>query len=493
MKPVAHFVTRFSKLTLILSTIAIVIFGFFGFQVFGNLQAGGYDNPNSDSSKVYDILEQTYDQRVPEVILIVDFNQSADSDQAAEIALKLSNAVRAEPGVKRIDSYYTMNRPASLKSRDGEQAYFFVHLDSDQVKNDASAAIEEDFDGQYEGATVYVAGWTTISTEINDVITEDLVFAETLAIPLTILLLLFIFGSVVSAGLPFVVAGFSILASFFTLWFISKTTDVSVFGVNLVTGLGLGLGIDYALLMVNRYREERANGLDTVKATQKTVETAGRTVLFSGLTVATVLVGLSFFPQYFLKTFAYSGISVVLFALVATLFTLPALFNILGDKINLGSLRLANKETKDHGAWANVAKFVMRKPIATSLVTLIALGSLASLGAGVEFGQVDDRILPVQDRVVVANDQIRRNFEGREATPIEIIIKGATPEEILTFAEAVSNEPHIVRVQSTQGISTQGSTDFFSGILFGAYEKDDYQRVVAITDIDSRSTNGYNL
>lgn len=493
MKSIARFVTRFSKMTLAVSIALIAIWGYFGVGVFATLQGGGYDDTKSDSAEVYRLLETVYDQRVPEVILIVDFNESADSESAAEVALKLSNEVRAVEGVRRIESYYTLNRPESLRSKDNQEAYFFVHLVSDAANNKISAAIQDKFQGDYGSAFVHVAGWTTVATEINGQISKDLAFAEMVAVPVTILLLLFVFGSIVSAGLPFIVAIFAIIGSFFALWLTTQFTEVSVFSVNLVTGLGLGLGVDYALLMVNRFREERAKKLSVEEATRRTIETAGRTVVFSGLTVATVVLALSFFPQYFLKSFAYAGFSVVMLAMIASIFTLPALFNLLGDKVNLGKVKFGNKPTSDSGTWANVAKFVMRKPLAVLTVTLIALGSLASFSFTAKFGQVDDRILPADNPVVLANDQVRKNFQGREATPIEIIIEGATQDEIQSFAEKVSRQEHIVRVQSTSGFSVDGQTDLATGLFFGSYKKDNYQRIVAITDIDSRSTTGYNL
>lgn len=493
MKAVARFVTRFSKLTLAVSIALVAVFAFFGVGLFPALQGGGYDDTKSDSAEVYRLLESVYDQRVPEVILIVDFNENADSEASAEVALKLSNEVRAVEGVTRIESYYTLNRPASLRSKDTQEAYFFVHLESDAANNKISKAIQEEFQGEYGSAYVHVAGWTTVATEINGQISKDLAFAEAVAVPVTLLLLVFVFGSLVAAGLPFIVATFSIIGSFFALWIVSLNTDVSVFGVNLVTGLGLGLGVDYALLMVNRFREERAKKLSVEEATRRTIETAGRTVLFSGLTVATVVIALSFFPQYFLKSFAYAGFSVVLLAMVASIFTLPAVFNLLGDKVNLGKVKVGNKPTTDTGTWANVAKFVMRKPVAVLTVTLLALGSLASLSFTAQFGQVDDRILPADNRVVLANDQVRNNFQGREATPVEIIVVGASQDEVQNFAEEVSRQENIVRVQSTSGFSVDGVTDTASGLLFGSYKKDNYQRIVAITQIDSRSTDGYNL
>ena len=214
-------------------------------------------------------------------------------------------------------------------------------------------------------------------------------------------MLLFVFGSVVAAGLPIMIAVLTILGSFFFIWISSLLTETSTFSVNLVTGLGLGLGIDYALLMVNRYREQRQQKQEVSKAVEVTMLTAGRTVFFSGITVALVMVALNFFPQTFLKSFAMAGLVSVSLAVAAALIALPALLNLLGDKLERWPL-FKHRPTKDVGFWSKLAVFVMKRPVAIIVVSVIALGSLASLGANIKLGLIDDRILPPDNRVVVA-------------------------------------------------------------------------------------------
>lgn len=493
MNSIARFVTRFSKLTIAISAILVSLSAVFGLGVFSNLQAGGYDDPNSESSKVTSILETNFHQSAPELTLIVDFHQNVDQPDSTELAASLVSDLEQIKGVKTVDNYYTANRNPALRSTNQQQVYFFIHLTKGAANNDAFKQIEKQFSGAYQSATIYITGMKATTSEINDVISSDLTFAESIAIPVTIILLLFVFGSLVSAGLPLIVAACSIICSFFCIWVVSQFSDVSIFGLNLITGLGLGLGIDYALLLVTRFREERAKGLSAEAATQNTVLSAGRTVLFSGVTVATVLVALIFFPQYFLKTFAYAGISVTLFSLVASLFTLPATLNLLGERVDKLKIRKVEKPVSDKGAWAFVAKAVMRRPLGILAIILISLGALAGLARGAQFGQVDDRILPATNKVVVANNQIRENFTGRESTPIEIIVEGASQADIEIFADAISLQNHIVRVQSTLGISVAGKTDYAAASLFSNYQYNEQQRIVAITNIDSRSTAGFDL
>ena len=206
--------------------------------------------------------------------------------------------------------------------------------------------------------------------------------------PLTFVLLLLVFGSLVSAGLPFVVAAGSVLGSFLLVWLVSLTTDVSVFGLNLITGLGLGLGIDYALLVVNRFREElalagAAPAQDAVRAAvARTVATAGRTVVFSGATVFVVLGAMTFFQQYFLRSFGYAGMAATLTAVLAALTGLPAALSLLGTRVDRFRVLRRDLTPRDEGVWSTISRFVMRRPVPVLVATLAVLGTLAPPPSG---------------------------------------------------------------------------------------------------------------
>jgi RND superfamily putative drug exporter len=307
------------------------------------------------------------------------------------------------------------------------------------------------------------------------------------------ILLIFVFGSLISAGLPMMVGGLAILGSFFFIWVSTQLTDTSVFALNLITGMGLGLGIDYALLIVNRFREERKLGTDVSEAVRRTLATAGRTVLFSGLTVAIVLGAMLFFPQYFLKSFAIGGVVVVMLAVAGALIALPALLNLMGDRINKLKVIRGDLSPKDSGIWSTLARFVMRRPLPILLVTMIGLGGLMSLSSSVVFGQVDDRVLPRTNPAVIASDVIRDRFSAREGSPVDIVIEGATQSEIVEYTIALSQQPNILRVQSTAGIAQKGNLDDGYAPAFADYATGSYERIVAIHNIDSRSTEGLAL
>jgi RND superfamily putative drug exporter len=333
-----------------------------------------------------------------------------------------------------------------------------------------------------------------VTSELNAMISSDLALAETIALPIMLVLMIFVFGSLVAAGLPLMVGALSIVGSFFFVWVATLFTDTSVFSANLITGLGLGLGIDYALLMVNRFREERQAGSNVSEAVEKMVLTAGRTVLFSGMTVAIVLGSMAIFPQYFLKSMAYAGVAVVGLSLASALFALPAALNLLGDRVNKFTLYKGALEHQDEGIWADIARSVMQKPIRVLLVSVLALGSLVALGNGVQFGQVDDRILPRDNRVVAASNIIRERFEGREANPVEVLAKGASDDQVVEYAKALSADASIKSVRTSEGYFENGEqiapANPFDPTKYAA---GDYRRIVAIHDVESRGTSGLEL
>jgi len=288
MRPLSNFVIRHSKLSLF-GFIALVLLSLIGgFQAFGNLKGGGYNDPGSDSDKVTQMLTKDFGQIDPEVVLVVDMGRSVDDVQSASNGGLLATELAKTTGVKAVSSYYSLGRTPTLKSKDGTAVYFFAKLEEGSKTAAVSKDIQDTFSGNHFGATIYVAGWGPITSEINHTIEVDLTTAESVAVPITLLLMIFVFGSVIAAGLPLMIAGLTILGSFFFIWLASLFTDTSTFSVNLVTGLGLGLGIDYALLMVSRFREERAKDQDVATAVEVTVLSAGRTVFFSGVTVALV-------------------------------------------------------------------------------------------------------------------------------------------------------------------------------------------------------------
>jgi RND superfamily putative drug exporter len=489
----AELVVRHKKAAFFSFVAIILLSTVWGFQSFANLKAGGYDDPTSTSARVTELLSSDFKTENPNVILIADMPDYVDSIASKKIGAELTSKLETYEGVNEVSSYYSLGNPPSLRSDDGKAVYFFVKADSKDIEVSLGKKISDELTGDFKGAEIYVAGFAAISSSISEQISTDLAAAETIAVPLTLLLLVFVFGSLVAAGLPMLVGGMAILGSFFFVWISTQITDTSIFAMNLITGMGLGLGIDYALLMVNRFREERAAKNSVEQSVVRMMASAGRTVLFSGLTVAIVLAAMFFFPQYFLKSFALGGGVVVFLAIAGALIALPALLAMLGDRVNLIRLTKIKTKAASEGAWSNLARFVMKRPIAVLLVTLISLGGLMTLMHGVQFGQVDDRILPSSNKAVIANNVIRERFSGREGAPVELLIKGADTNDIYSLTEELSKIPHILRVQSALGISQNGQLDSSYAPALASYSNDNWQRVQAIHDVESRSPEGQKL
>ena len=478
MRRIGNLVVRRSKLILFGFVSLVVLSSFWGFQAFGALKGGGYDNPNSDSTLVTELLQSEFGVDPAEVLVLVDLPSDADETDANgfpvhfELVQELSADLLDIEGVDSVLNYYTLGSPPNLKSEDGKLIYLLVDLDNNVDQTPVVAEIVDDYTGDYQGAQVHVSGFGAVTKAINETIYEDIIRAEIVAVPIVVLLLIFVFGSLVAAGLPLFVGGLAIVGSFLIIWIGSQFTDVSIFAHNLVTGLGLGLGIDYSLLVVNRFREERAAGNDVATSVSNTVASAGKTVLFSGLTVALVLVSMVFFPQYFLQSFALAGVAVVIFAILGAAVAVPAMLNLLGDRVN--SIRLIKRDLapKDTGAWEKIARFTMRRPLPVLFVGLLFLASLFSLSSSVVFGQSDDRVLPADSPARVASDLLRERFEGRETSPIEILVKG-TDEQVNEFIDVVADQEDIVRVAI---VPTQ--------------EESQWVRINAITDLEPRSPEG---
>ncbi|CAB5142110.1 unannotated protein [freshwater metagenome] len=269
---------------------------------------------------------------------------------------------------------------------------------------------------------------------------------------MTFILLAFVFGGLVASAMPLVVGVSAILGSFLIMYLLTLFTGVSIFALNLITGLGLGLGIDYSLLIVNRFREELHAGKSVEDSIVNTVATAGKTVFYSGLTVVLTLMSLVMFPQMFLKSFGYAGVTVVIMAVLGALVALPALLAMLGNKIDNVVVRKSAIAPKEDGRWADTARFVMRKPISVVVLSLIILTVLAAPIKNIVFSQVDSQVLPANNSAAIAARVIIERFPGQEGNPIEIIVpKGAfMGTQINQYTTEISQLPGIIRIGDSQ-------------------------------------------
>jgi RND superfamily putative drug exporter len=431
------FIVGHRKNVLITYIIAILIAGGIGSLSFSRLDAGGYSDLNSESAKAANYITDTFKVPDPVAILIVDAGaRSVDDPAVVAEAGSLEREVAATKGIKDTESYWSKGNAPPLRAADGKAAFIFIYADIENYDFDGYGAvgkvIAEKFDGKYKSLEVYAAGGAVVTNAINSKIKTDLLLAEGIAIPLTFILLAFVFGALVASAMPLVVGVGAILGSFFFTYLLTLVTDVSVFALNLITGLGLGLGIDYALLIVNRFREEMHNGKSVEESAIITVGTAGKTVFYSGLAVMVTLSALLLFPLNFLKSFGYAGAIVTLFAIFGALIPLPALLAILGKRVDKGVTRKGGLTPKEDGRWASTARLVMARPIPVVIASLAILIVMALPIANIAFAQVDSRVLPESNRAAISSAVLEDRFTSFTGSPIEVILPdGAGREDSL--------------------------------------------------------------
>ena len=453
-----------SKLVLLTSLLGILISGAVGFQAFGKLDGGGYNDPKSESSRAFEYLKSEFQVKDPAVILVIDSpNVTVDDVKVRQTVDDITAKVKATDGVTEVISYWNTGSP-QLLSDDRKAGYLFAYSNDGSFDglSDIAKKVEAQVGNQYQGLAIYYTGTGAVGDAINTKIGDDLKKSETLAIPLTFILLLFVFGGVIASAMPLVVGMSAILGSFFIIYLLTLITDVSIYAMNLITGLGLGLGIDYSLLIVNRFREEFHQGKSIQEAVIRTVATAGRTVFFSGLTVLVTLASLLFFPLNFLKSFGYAGIAVVALAVLGALIPLPATLALLGKRIDKWVIKKSSVTPKEDGRWADLARFVMRKPLTITILTLILLGILAAPIRNIAFGQTDVTVLPKSHPVAQTSQLIDKRFPGREATPVEFLFidgeKNLSSGEIDNYKNKVKSVPGITHI--TENTTSNGIIRF---------------------------------
>ena len=447
-----HVIFKRRKSAVILFIVGILVAGGFGSLAFSRLDSGGYSDPNSDSYKVYEYLTEELKLSDPAVVIIVDSGSTDVTDPVvAQKGIALEKKIAQEEGVTKTLSYWTSGGEATLKSADGKAAYILVYGEGEAFTPESQKLgkiMQEKYDGSYEGLTLYAGGVGVVGHAITKKISDDLKIAELISIPLTFILLVLVFGALAASAMPLIVGVAAILGAFFILYLFTLFTTVSIYALNLTTGMGLGLGIDYALLMVNRFREELHRGKNIEDSIVTTMATAGKTVFYSGMTVLVTLLSLTFFPLPFLQSFGYAGVSVVALAVIGALFGLPPILAILGDRIDKGVVRKSAITPKEDGRWAKTARLVMKRPVSAVVLSMVILGIMAAPITNIKFSQGDSRMLPADNKAAFATALQAERFPGQTGTPIEIIIiDGADKlDEINAYTQKLGQTAGIVGV-----------------------------------------------
>jgi RND superfamily putative drug exporter len=456
-------IVRRRRTVLVATLLGLVVAVVVGAGVFSALTNGGFDDPRSESTRAIETLDEEFDTGSADLVAIVTASGGdVDADDVVAAGSALTAELAAIEGTDDVASYWSLGAPAPLRSTEGDRALVLMRFPGAEEDPERIATIEtiiDEYSGlQRDGITVGLAGTEPVFAAIGETIKGDLARAEMIAVPLTLLLLLFVFGGLVAAGLPVLVGAVSVFGAFMVLWTVTLFTNVSIFSINLVTALGLGLAIDYSLFIVSRFREERARGRSVDDAVIRTVETAGRTVAFSAITVAISLSALLIFPLYFLRSFAYGGIGVLVVAMLISVVSLPALLAVLGPRVD--SLRLFHRRDVHvgEGFWHRLATGVMRRPGMVAIAGVTVLVALGLPFLNVEWGVPDDRVLPASAEVRQQSDILRNEFDSSEGDAFAIVATGGTDDaSIAAFASEVSRVDGVARVDSAVGRFVDGA------------------------------------
>jgi uncharacterized membrane protein YdfJ with MMPL/SSD domain len=451
----------------------MVASGIFGIPVAKSLSAGGFQDPTSESAKATQLLTDNFGQGDLQLLITVCARDGFASGPARATGTDIAGQLSRSPHVPSVASEWTVppEAAAELVSRDGkcglidaaitggkDNAQKYADVLSDQVVHDR------------DGVTVRSGGLAMVNRQITELSQRDLLLVEVIAIPLSFVVLIWVFSGLLAAAVPIAVGGMAILGSMAVLHVIALGTDVSIFALNLSTAMGLALAIDYTLLIISRFRDELAGGASRDDALVHTMMTAGRTVSFSATTVALSMAAMILFPMYFLKSFAYAGIATVGFAALAAVVVTPATIVLLGDRLDsldvrrLGRRLLRRPEPVprpiEQEFWYRSTKMVMRRAAPIGLAVIALLMLLGTPFLGVRWGLPDDRVLPRSASAHQVGDQLRNDFANNSATAVTVVVPdadGVGPTDMERYAAELSRVPDVTAVSAPTGTFVAGA------------------------------------
>lgn len=481
MKYLSELVLRRSRAVLVVALLFTLLGGAASATLFGKLTAGGLTNKGSESGQATRILEEN-GQGQPNLTLVISAGPGGvDSPAAAAAGARLTERLSHEKDVVGVTSYWTSGRPPQLRSEKGDKALIGATVLGDETSvTKLLGDLVPRYEGKRDGLDVRVGGYAMFQKETTEISQADGTKGETIAFPLTMIVLVLVFGSVVAACLPLAVAVVSMMLGFGVLWVMAGLTDLSVFVVSVVTLFGLGLAIDYSLLVVNRHREELRAGASPEAAIRTTMNTAGRTVLFSAVTIALVLVGLLFFPLDAVRSMGIGGMVTALLSALGALTVLPALLLTLGPRVEKG--RVFRKRHEAHagqdltnGFWHRLATFVMRRPVPVATLVIAFLLLLGAPFLGIKVGMPDERSMPASSEARQVATVIRTEFDSAEqnAAPVVLPRTTANDKDLPGYAAALSKLSGVARVDGPTGSYVKGVQAVARTAAHGRFAMDD--------------------
>ena len=463
---------RSPKRVLALAGLLLVLAALYGASAASHLASGGFYDTKAESWHARTTLDNTFHAGDPNLVIEVTSSGGATSAQARAAGLRLTETLARKQYVTQVVSYWTAppTQAKGLISKDGRSGLVVARVvGDDNSAPKRAAAIYGPLVGTHNGVTVRAGGIIATIHTVNDLVKSDLARSEAIAIPLTVIALIWVFGSFVAALLPLVVGLSSIIGTMAILRGLGRLTDVSIYALNMTTAMGLALAIDYSLFVVSRYREEVRGGAAPDDAIRTTMRTAGRTVLFSALTVGLSLAALMVFPVYFLRSFAYAGIAVVGLATIAALLLLPAMLKLLGTRVDALDMRAAFRRVLgrpvpvvkpvEQTFWYRFANGVMRRALPVGLLVTAVLVGLGLPFLHAKFGYPDQNVVPKSQAVHQVGDDLKRNFATNANSTITIVASStaAAPGSVGSYATALSRTPGVSSVTAVSGTYVHGA------------------------------------
>ncbi|WP_067465940.1 MMPL family transporter [Nocardia amamiensis] len=463
---------RRSRWILAVFAVLALAMGTLSATLFDKVQGGGYIDPDSESSRAAAMLRDTFGQATPNLVLLVRTPGSVDDDAAVTAATELVAELKSESGVAGVASYWTEKSPA-LRSTDGAKGLIVASILGEESEVDKRVGdLAERFGGTHGPLEVRVGGYAMLLHETVQQSEKDVVLGESIAFPITLVALLLVFGGLVAASLPLVVAMITVMITMGALWLIASITDLAATATNVATLLGLGLAIDYSLLIISRYRDELVAGQQPAAAVVATMRSAGRTVAFSAVTVAVALSGLLFFPLLAVRSMGYAGLAVAVIAAVVSLTVLPAILFLLGTKIDNGQLwwfLRAARPAPGEGAWHRLARFVMMRPVPIGLAVTALLLVLGAPFLGVKLGFPDERSLPESMNNRQVTETIQRDFAATEQNGLFAVL----PETAYNAAGLDAYARELSEIENVRRVDTATGSYSHGGLLAPPTAADD--------------------
>jgi putative drug exporter of the RND superfamily len=448
--------------------VVLVTAAVFAPKLGGQLKGGGFEGSGRDSELAKDLMVEEFG--LPRATLAIVFESdklSARSEEYQRAEAEALEPLRNMEKIRSVSTYADTNDKRFL-SEDGNKTYALVGFNV-SVGETQSLVDEVRQKVRSDELTTYVTGPSAVYLDITNASAEDIRRAEKYALPVALVILVIAFGTLVAAGVPILIGGVSVLTALAALFFLAGVYDMSVYVLSIATMLGLGLGIDYALLAVSRFREELEN-YPIPEAVSRTVATAGRSIFFSGLAVLIGLSGLLFFPFMFIRSIGVAGVLVVFVSVSAALTLLPAVLGVLGHKVNALAVR-RNRGAVGAGFWGRSAEAVMQHPVLVILIVGAILCALLYPVTHMKIGIPEASVLPSEYESRAGDDILKQEFDYASLSPMQIVatvregpLSAEGLEDIKQLGESVRETEGVQSVESIYTIGETAAREYAEGV-----------------------------